>query len=322
MELKAFFVLAITLVLVIGCSKSSDPSTTLTNTSGTLYKDQIYSNVTTISNITYGSNTTYGGTTKTLTLDLYTASENPASKKPLLILIAGGGFSANTDKSSFKDVATKLAYYGYSVASINYRTYDGTGTMSNSILKQIILQGMQDAKAAIRFFRKDAATTNSYKIDPDKIFLGGHSAGSMVALHAVYLDDLTEADATFQGIINNNGGLDGNSGNAGYSSDVKGCINLSGSLLDKNYITANNTPLLGIYGTSDTVMPFLDGTFSLPTISSISVSGSSSLNERAKAVNSSSTLNAISGGDHFASADASCSTCISSITTFMYNLIQ
>lgn len=309
---------------LVNCQKSTDtitPTTTTTTTTAVRYKEATFTATTTTSDVQYGSNVTVGGTTKVLKLDIYAPDGDTESKRPLLILVPGGGFASMTDKSSFTDEAKAMAKYGYVVATINYRTYDGTATISNKVLKQLILQGMQDAKAAIRFFRKDAATTNTYKINPDKIFLGGHSAGGMVAAHTVYLDDLTKADTEFQTVISANGGLEGNSGNSGYLSVVSGCINLSGALLDKNYLTATAKPMLGEYGTADNLVPYNDGTFSLPTITGISMSGTNALHTKATALGVSSTIYAISGGDHFATANATCADCQQQMAAFMYKLL-
>jgi poly(3-hydroxybutyrate) depolymerase len=319
-------VLLISILMVVtlfGCNKSTDSSsTTTTTTTTTRYKEVSFTQITTTSDVTYGSNTTYSGATKTLKLDIFVPSNDTATNRPLLILVPGGGFSSSTDKSALTDEATAIAKYGYVVACINYRTFDGSGTISNNILKQIILQGMQDAKAAIRFFKKDALTDNVYKINPNKIFLGGHSAGAMVAAHTVYLDTISKADSTFKTIINSNGGLEGTSGNSGYSSTVVGNINLSGSLLDKNYITATSKPMLGMYGTSDALMPYNDGNFSLPSITSISVSGANSLYAQANSVGiTKNVIYSITGGDHFATVQTSCTTCLSTIAGFMYALL-
>jgi hypothetical protein len=136
------------------------------------------------------------------------------------------------------------------------------------------------------------------------------------------MNDINKADAEFQTVIAANGGLEGSSGNSGYSSIVTGNINLSGSLLDKNYITATSKPMLGIYGTTDNLMPFNDGTFSLQNILSINVSGVNSLYTKAKATGIlKNSIYAISGGDHFSSAQVTCSDCLSAIANFMYNLI-
>ncbi|PIZ56114.1 MAG: carboxylesterase, partial [Candidatus Tagabacteria bacterium CG_4_10_14_0_2_um_filter_40_13] len=47
-------------------------------------------------------------------------------------------------------------------------------------------------KAAVRYFRKDAATANLYKVDPNVAFIGGISAGSFIGIYYSYLDQPSE----------------------------------------------------------------------------------------------------------------------------------
>lgn len=307
------------LIIVSSCKKQTDSNAT---NSQTRYSQQVFTDIATVSDVAYGTNTTYSGVSKTLTLDVYSPNGDTAAARPLLILLPGGGFSSTTSKSSLADYAKAIAKYGYVVSVINYRTFDGTGTMTNQILKQIILQGIQDVKAAVRFFRKDAQSSNVYKINSNKVFIGGHSAGGIVGAHTVYLDDVNKADVEFKTVINNNGGLEGNSGNAGYSSTVSGNINLSGGLIDKNYIQALSKPMIGIYGTADNIVSPNDGTFSLPNVTSVSMSGVQSLYDRANSTGiSKNIIRAISGGDHFSSAQSTCTDCLNNIAAFMYALL-
>lgn len=304
----------------LSCGKDDPPPITI----HTRYKEAVYVNVTSITDITYGSNVTANGANKTLKLDFYSPANDTAVSRPLLILLPGGGFGPATDKQAYLvPEAEAIAKYGYVVACMNYRTYDGSQIpMSGNTLKLAILQGMQDAKAAIRFFRDDADHANIYQINPNKIFIAGHSAGGFVALHTVYLDELAKADADFQLIIQSNGGLEGNSGHPGYSSAVNGVINIAGALLDKNYITANGKPLKNIYGDQDTVVPFGDGLLnSEPRIAPILVSGGNALNTRAASVGVVSSAYVLSGGDHIEPALPQCAGCLLAISDFMYKLL-
>jgi len=303
---------------IIGCSKSSDSITTTSSR----YTKSVFTDITTVSNITYGSNTTYAGNTKALQMDIYYPSNDTATSRPLLILLPGGGFLANTDKSVLADESMAIAKFGYVVACINYRCFDGTGEMTNPILKQLIVEGMQDAKAAIHFFRKDAANGNTYKINTNKIFLGGHSAGAIDAAHTVYLDTITKADTTLQTLIIVNGGIEGNSGNSGYSSSVTGLVCLAGALLDKTYITASSKPMIGMYGTLDTLLTYNDGQLSSLNTSPIMVSGCNSMYNRAVSVGiSNCVVDSITGGDHFAPIQTNCTACLSTIAEFMHKLL-
>ena len=171
---------------------------------------------------------------------------------------------------------------------------DGNADISEEVAWTAELQGAQDAKAAVRFFR-DPAAAKLYGIDSAKIFLGGISAGAFVSGMAVYLDDLSKADAALKKIIAANGGLEGKSGNPGNDSSVSAWVCLSGGLNDKTWITTSSPALLGVYGTADDLVPAGDGTGPAGD----PVSGAVSLYDQAKSVGlPTSQLYAVEGGGH------------------------
>ncbi|CAB4885340.1 unannotated protein [freshwater metagenome] len=285
--------------------------------------------VTVTSDLAYGANTTIGGAQQILTMDVYTPPDRGDNSLALLVLLPGGAFQPMTDKANLAGFAAALARQGLVVACINYRTFDGSGGITNPIIKTLLIQGMQDARAAVRFLSLDAGAGNRFDIDPTQIFLGGHSAGAMVSGHAVYLDDASKADPEFQAIIAAEGGLDGTSGNSdgnsGGSVAVAGWIDLAGSLLDKRYITPGSPPMLGVYGTADNIMPFGDAAFAVADlgtgrdiIAPVPVSGTRSLYDQAIAQGlTGSALYAISGGDHFVPAAAANAECLTRIAAFI-----
>ena len=114
-------------------------------------------------------------------------------------------------------------------------------------LPQAIIEAVFDAKAAVRFFKKDAAQNNVYRVDTNNVFVGGYSAGAFTALHYAYLSEENEvASLGFEGLldyIQAHGGMEGDSGNQGYSSSVKGVINIAGGLL-KTYLIDPSEPIL------------------------------------------------------------------------------
>jgi hypothetical protein len=115
-------------------------------------------------------------------------------------------------------------------------------------------------KAAVRFFYKDRATTNTYKIDTNNIFIGGSSAGAFTALHYQYLDKACEITTYItQSSLNSLGGLDGTSGNPSYSQKVKGVINLCGSLGVYAWLEAGDMPFCSMHGTVDGTVPYSRG---------------------------------------------------------------
>ena len=55
----------------------------------------------------------------------------------------------------------------------------------------VIYSSMTDAKAAVRFFRKEyAELDNPYGIDQNQIWMGGNSAGACLGLHMDYITSL------------------------------------------------------------------------------------------------------------------------------------
>ena len=60
---------------------------------------------------------------------------------------------------------------------------------------QAAVRGMQNLRAAVRFFRKDAATTNTYGVSPAYIVAGGLSVRTFMALEIGYLDKASEVPA-------------------------------------------------------------------------------------------------------------------------------
>ncbi len=222
------------------------------------YKDDVFAGSTTTSNISYGSATTSGGGAMNLQLDFYSPTGDAATSRPLVIFLHGGGMTGGDKVSGYGSlVASALTKKGYAVASINYRV--GVPTDTDTSYFQALYRGIQDGKAAVRFFRRYAST---YKIDTTQIFLTGSSAGSKIALHMAYMDqsDVPAAYAAST-IIQGLGTLEGNSGNPGYSSKVQGVISCWGALWKYEWIQAGDVPLYCVHGMTDTTVPY-DSSFS------------------------------------------------------------
>ena len=63
-------------------------------------------------------------------------------------------------------------------------------------------------KISLRYFYKDASTTNCYRIDTNNVFVGGSSAGALTAIHMAYLDKSCEMEPYIPlATINTMGGL-------------------------------------------------------------------------------------------------------------------
>ncbi len=255
---------------------------------GLRYHDYIFPTVPTpTSNIVYGSNVTASGTTQSLKLDVYQPVGDTSSGRALVIIAHGGSFyTGSKTGTDVAPLAKSFAKMGYVTASIDYRlgmtnfpfadaTAGAAGhTVDSSDAGAAVMRAVHDGRAAIRFFRKNVATGgNTYKIDTNKIFFAGVSAGGFIALHIAYMDLLSEFPAyvdttgfnsgTRHGQLGMSGGLEGNSGNPGYSSKVKAIINICGALGDTAWMSPGNTPVLSFHGTNDGTVPYGSATIYL-----------------------------------------------------------
>jgi len=213
----------------------------------TRYKDLVFSSVDATTNVQFGSNLNIDGSTATLLLDIYEPTSDTLASRPLVIFIHGGSLISG-EKGGMETFCTDFAKRGYVAATIEYRLGIETPKGTRTIL-EALLRGVQDTKAAVRFFRAHAAT---YGIDTSKIYLAGSSAGSMIAVHYAYWDqdeippDVDQAKW---------GDIEGTSGTPGYSSEIQGIINYCGAIIDPTWIDAGEAPVANFHGLLDTVVP-------------------------------------------------------------------
>jgi hypothetical protein len=190
-------------------------------------------------------------------LDMYVFQPegDTAAKRPLIVLAYGGSFTAGVKESpDIINLCQAFTLRGFVTASISYRLLQGQ-VDSASMLKQAV-KAVQDAKAAIRYFYKDAATSNTYRIDTNKIFMGGTSAGAFIGVHLGYLTDTIGLQQWMKQIIESQGDIEGNSGNPGYSSRVSGIINLAGAIGDTAWIKPGAVPMVSMHGNDDGTVPY------------------------------------------------------------------
>jgi acetyl esterase/lipase len=209
------------------------------------------------STVTYGQNLDLNGANVVLTMDIYEPTGDTISHRPCLFFTHGGSFIGGTKTDAdVVELCQRFAKLGYVTVSIDYRLGIGL-PIAQPTATVAVVRGMQDMKAAIRYMRKDAATSNLYKIDSNLIFGGGSSAGALCAIHAAYLDDVAEIPSYMNmNATGCSGGLEGNSGNLGYSSKVKAVVNLCGAIGSKYWIKPNEEPICNMHGTADNVVPY------------------------------------------------------------------
>lgn len=261
------------------------------------YASNVFPTVTVTSDIQYGSNTSFSGTTTNLTMDIYEPTGDTATVRPLIIWTHGGSFiggtKADADMVAFSN---DFAQKGYVCVSINYRL--GFFPIDSANAVKAVIRAVQDLKATVRYFKKDFATTNTYNIDTNNIFIGGSSAGAITALHAAYLKNECEIiPYVGQTTLNNLGGLTGNSGSPGYSSSVKGVINLCGALAKYHWLEAGDVPFVSLHGTADAVVKYNRGQAN-PGVPLLYLDGSRMLYERAVQIGVENPFYTFAGADH------------------------
>jgi poly(3-hydroxybutyrate) depolymerase len=249
------------------------------------YRDMIFPGHTLTSDILYGNNIDNNGDAQDLFLDVYEPEGDTETDRALIIIAHGGSFvSGSKTGADVVPFCEDMARLGYVVASIQYRLGIAISFDPSQDATEAVVRGFHDGKAATRFFRKDVAENgNTYGIDESRIFMAGVSAGGFIALHNAYMDNIDEipaiVDTTTAGL---GGGIEGLSGNAGYSSELAGIINIAGALNDVQNMEANDPPVCSFHGNDDGTVPFdTDMLQLLGTIDITIVDGSETVHAKA-----------------------------------------
>ena len=186
--------------------------------------------------------------------------DNAATNRPAIILVHGGGFRAGIGKAF--PLLTGMEEYarrGYVLVSIEYRidttsecqaVQDYTGDPNDPAhlamraqCERGILAAQQDTQAAVRWVRRNAGR---YGVDPNKVAVGGFSAGAVTAANVAYNSD--------------------QAGNFAYSSQdnpradsrVQGAFGSSGCNYDPTTIGAGDSPTSFIHSELDTAVDYDD----------------------------------------------------------------
>lgn len=190
-------------------------------------------------------------------------------KQPLIVYITGSAFRWQDIAGSIPRLCL-LANRGFAVASVQYR-----GTEVAPFPAQTL-----DAKAAIRFLRKNA---DEYGIDADNIFVMGDSSGGHTALMTAFTEGVSEltediygdVSGAVRGVIDYYGVTDITCMNdelSAYDHTTADCPagqliggknvpenpDLAKPTVVMNYITAERAlpPALIFHGTNDEMVPF------------------------------------------------------------------
>lgn len=261
----AFKFLAIGAITIAGygCGGGSSGGQAVTVTpppppppSGQRYRDKIFTSVEIDNGVVFGTGLRSSGNHETLRMNICMPQSDTDTDRAVAIFAFGGSFVFG---SRFSPNMTRLcndyAQRGYVAAAIDYRLFETTPTDYDGAAIGM-LQAMHDMKAAVRFFREDAATNDFYGTSGDEIFVGGVSAGGIMASLAGTLDASDTVTPGVQAFLDANGGFDGNSStNTQYSSRVDGVLSLSGATHEPDWVEADSAPIYAVHEELDDVVP-------------------------------------------------------------------
>jgi acetyl esterase/lipase len=194
-------------------------------------------------------------------MDIYQPHNDTATTRKVILLIHGGSFYAGSRTDAFiVYMCEQFAMRGYVTASIDYTLVplaDITSLQDSATAYPKVIKSISDAKAAVRYLKMSGT---SLSIDTSWIVIGGESAGGIIADHVAYVKDYTGVTPLLDSAFVTVGGLDGNSGNPGYSTKCKAVLNYAGALLNLGMLSHLDTePIYSAQGDADQTVPYQCG---------------------------------------------------------------
>lgn len=260
-----------------------------------------------------------------LDMDIYLPQGDEQTNRPLIIFAHGGSFYVgNKNNPEMIALCQAFAKKGYVTASIQYRLTSQLSLLDSNVMIQTVFNAISDMKAAVRYFRQDVSlNNNTYGIDSSQIFIGGYSAGAVAAINLAFLNQEEEIPAYLQPFIDNAGGMDGNSGNPGYSSKAKGVISLAGAVYLKSFIDSQDVPIVSVHAEDDQTVAYnCDNALGLTLLPIIC--GSGEVHSAAESLEINNDLYTFESGGHLAPISAVNFSTVSVpfITDFLYTLLD
>lgn len=228
-----------------------------------------------------------------LLCDVYEPMGDSEDERPLIIILPTGSFlpaivnrqvTGNKDDSAVVEMCRRFARKGYVVVAMNYRigwnpTVMNADTATAQLL-QATYRGIQDARNCVRYFRENAL---GFKIDTDRIVVGGIGTGGYIALAYATLDKQTEVElekfryssdpyppmvnTAIFGDWNGLGGIPqlNTPGDPVYSTQIAAAFHVGGALGDSSWLEGNEVPIFSVHCVLDPFAPFQFGNVIVPT---------------------------------------------------------
>ena len=232
------------------------------------YNDVVFNKLKITPNILFGGNKkALDGTPTWLALDMYEPADDTATLRPFIVLMHSGGFNRNvpfTRKTlDIQAMAKDLARRGYVVISPEYRLFSGEVTFPK--FAQTFGAALFDTHEMMCFLQESVVSGNPYRLDTSLFFMGGVSAGGLIALNfGAFVDEVEEIPEPWRPEFLKMADLDGLDlqtllDNKFCSIRPKAIFSVSAALLDTNMIKPVEAEFFIMHGVKDTIVPFLSG---------------------------------------------------------------
>lgn len=271
--------------------------------------------------VMYGTAIRFNGVTDTLRMNIWKPVGDTSVSRPIFLWIHGGGFTEG-NRTSMDATCAELAQRGYVAATMSYRlgfyTQAGLGypfSFDSSEVIRASIRGVQDARGAMRYLVSRSAKDSS---NPKAFFIGGASAGAIIALQATYgtqTSDIPEQIGTISPITReqftytreNLGNYYGELYTDIATPTPVACVNLLGGVWQLHTFHGKlDIPLFSYHQTEDPVVPcsYRRGLWGLPfdvARTYPNIYGSCSITEYLQEIATPATVytsQLISGGNH------------------------
>lgn len=220
------------------------------------YTDSIY-HIQIQTDILYGSTVNIFHLPQNLYMDMYSPVGLDDLNKPVIFLFHGGGFvSGSKAEGRLVELAKYYARCGYVVFLPDYRlgwklATDTAKAIMNS--HKAYYRAVQDGFTAIRYAKYYA---NILQLDTANFFVGGTSAGGMIAVGIGYLDQ-SEVDSYYTNQIKTSG----NNLTKYESTEIKGVISYWGGMFDTTIFQGETVPNICFHGALDEVVYYNEGKY-------------------------------------------------------------
>lgn len=294
--MKKFFTLALVMFMMAATSLNAQR-----------YLEEVFDDVTVTSDVVYGVNATVllypmlgEAVPQPLVMDIYEPEGDTEEARPLVLYFHTGNFlphPENQSPSGLKtdsttvEICSRLARMGYVVASCDYRMgWNPIAETQEERVNTLInaaYRGVQDARTAARFFRRDVAENdNAFGIDDTRMAIWGQGTGGYISLAASTIDaysDILLPKFTLENLLpmvieQVNGDIWGTSvgvnpldndtlcypNHVGYDSDFAMNVNMGGALGDLSWLDETDGPFVSFQTPTDPFAPYESAVLIVP----------------------------------------------------------